>query len=234
MQKNPKRKINFEALQKTINYRFQAESLLVQALSHRSVGPENNERLEFLGDSLLNFFIAEALFKKFPKAKEGDLSRLRASLVKGETLAKVAQSFSLGEYLLLGSGELKSGGHRRESILADTVEALIGAIYLDSGMNESRDRTLEWYDDRLSSITLGDVKKDSKTQLQEFLQERKKPLPKYKVASEMGESHDRRYKIECTISMVDKVFTGIASSKRNAEKAAATEALSFLMGDGDA
>lgn len=228
MSKKTKAPINLHRLQATIGYLFSNESLLIRALSHKSIGKENNERLEFLGDSLLNFFITEALFEKFPEASEGELSRLRAHLVKGETLAEIAREFQLGEYLLLGGGELKSGGFRRDSILADTVEALIGAIYLSTGLDDCKQATLSWYESRLANITSTSVLKDAKTRLQEYLQKRKKRLPEYRVSSEDGDMHARQYTVECRIELTDEVFTAVASSKRVAEREAAGKALEYI------
>lgn len=219
---------NLDRLQRALGYTFQEESLLIRALSHRSVGKANNERIEFLGDSLLNFFIAEALYEKFPHSPEGDLSRLRAYLVKGETLAEVARDFDLGDYLLLGGGEMKSGGYRRDSILADTVEALIGAIYLESGIDVSKQCTLLWYASRLEKVDLLAIKKDSKTRLQEYLQKLRKSLPTYTVTNEFGDMHARQYSVECRIDISEEVFSASASSKRLAERMAAEKALAFL------
>ena len=155
-----------------LNYTFRDEALLTQALTHRSLGNSNNERLEFLGDAILGFVIAEALFKKFPDAKEGDLTRLRAYLVKGERLAEIATGMQLQDALILGPGELKSGGWRRKSVLANTLEALLGAIFLDSDFDSCRQAILELYQSYLEKIEIADVKKDAKTRLQEYLQSR--------------------------------------------------------------
>lgn len=154
-------------LSQRIGYDFKDESLIDLALTHRSKGGTNNERLEFLGDSIVNFVVAEALFQKFPDAKEGKLSRLRAGLVRGTTLAELGRDFDLGEFLVLGSGELKSGGFNRESILADAIEAIIGAIYLDAGMDVVTERIHAWYGERLTHLKMDGVQKDSKTRLQE-------------------------------------------------------------------
>lgn len=223
-----KSNIKYTRLTRALNYDFKDHALVELALSHRSIGKSNNERLEFLGDSLLNLIIAEALFHKFPDAKEGQLSRLRALLVKGETLAEVAREKSLGEHILLGGGELKSGGHRRDSILADVVEALIGAIYLDSNMAQCKERVLSYFDSRLNSLSLATEEKDPKTRLQEYMQERGKPLPVYAVTQEGGQSHAREYTVECKINGQSPAFYGVASSKRNAEKLAAFEALKHI------
>src|SRR5690554_992037 len=160
---------------------FNDEALLLQALTHRSAAAKNNERLEYLGDAILNFVIAEELFHRFPQAKEGKMSRLRASLVKGETLAEIARELKLGEVLILGQGELKSGGFRRESILADAVEALLGALLLDSNFETVKPLILRLYDERLDAIDVTETVKDPKTRLQELLQSRKLPLPLYSV-----------------------------------------------------
>lgn len=219
---------NSSALSHKLGYQFQDSSLLEQALSHRSVGKQNNERLEFLGDSLLNFIIAESLYQKFPDAREGDLSRLRASLVKGETLAEIAREKDLGDFLLLGEGELKSGGFRRSSILADAVEALIGAIYQESDFDRCREVVLMWFQSRLQNITLDNTDKDPKTRLQEYLQERKKQLPVYSLAAITGEAHAKEFEVTCSVSFKDEVFSARASNKRQAEKQAAAKMLQFL------
>lgn len=213
-----------------LGYTFNDISLFKLALSHRSVGKHNNERLEFLGDSLLNVIIAEALFNKFPTAKEGQLTQLRANLVKGETLAEIAREFELGECLLLGEGELKSGGYRRASILADAVEALIGAIYIDSGrdMSVCQERVLTWYKTRLEQVQLQASAKDAKTRLQEYLQERKQPLPDYTVLMEGGDAHAREFTVQCTVEGVAKGCKASGSSKRIAEKLAAEKMLNQL------
>ncbi len=214
-----------------LSYQFKDVSLLDRALTHRSVGRENNERFEFLGDSLLNFIIAEALFAKFPNAREGDLSRLRATLVKGETLTSIAREFDLGESLNLGEGELKSGGHRRASILADAVEAIIGAIYLDSDFEQCRSVVVSWFASRLENITLENTDKDPKTRLQEYLQERKKALPVYKVLESRGEAHAQEFVVACKLDYIDTVCTASSSSKRAAEKQAAEKMLQHLLSE---
>ncbi len=209
-------------------YTFNDITLLDRALTHRSVGRANNERLEFLGDSLLNFIIAEALFRKFPDAREGDLSRLRATLVKGETLTSVAREFDLGDSLHLGEGELKSGGFRRASILADAVEGIIGAIYLDSDFEQCRTVVESWFASRLSNITLENTDKDPKTRLQEYLQERKKALPVYEVVESRGEAHAQEFVVSCRLDFIDAPCTASSSSKRRAEKLAAEKMLACL------
>lgn len=219
-----------DRLLQNIGYQFQRVELLQQALSHRSKGAKNNERLEYLGDSLLNFIIAEALFDKFGHAKEGDLSRLRAFLVQGTTLAEIAAEFSLGDYLLLGEGELKSGGFRRASIQADAIEALIGAIYQDSDFTTCCSIVLTWFADRLQNITLENTDKDPKTRLQEYLQERKRPLPSYIVVNTLGEAHAKQFVIECRLQDESQSTQGCSSNKRAAEKVAAEKMLSIILG----
>ncbi|MFG6178177.1 ribonuclease III [Halomonas sp. THAF12] len=208
-----------------IGHDFAQSDLLELALTHRSYGGRNNERLEFLGDSIVNFVIAEDLYQRFPQAREGQLSRLRARLVKGQTLAELAREMEFGDYLRLGSGEMKSGGHRRDSILADAVEAVIGAIYLDAGMDTARARVLAWYAERLEAIDLQDTQKDPKTRLQEFLQSRQAALPRYEVISVEGEAHAQTFTVECHVEMLEEHTRGTGSSRRHAEQQAAERAL---------
>jgi len=215
-------------LSQRIDYTFRDTSLIELALTHRSCGGKNNERLEFLGDSIVNLVIAEALFLKFPEAKEGKLSRLRARMVKGVTLAELARDFGLGDFLHLGSGEMKSGGHRRESILADTVEAIIGAIYLDSDTATVKSKILQWYQSRLDKLSLDDPLKDPKTRLQEYLQGKQLPLPKYDVLSIDGSAHEQLFKISCTVKDIKKSIVGQGGSRRIAEQEAAGQALKLL------
>jgi len=208
-------------LEQQIGYTFTHPNLLL--LSHN-----NNERMEFLGDSILGFLVAEALFGRFPNAREGQLSRLRAKLVKGQTLATIARRFALGDWLRLGSGELKSGGFRRESILADTLEAILGAIYLDGGIVPARKRTLAWLADELSSLTLEQPNKDPKTRLQEFLQSRGSELPNYQVLDIRGEPHQRHFVVECSSALLAETTQGEGGSRRIAEQLAARAALIAL------
>jgi ribonuclease III len=208
-------------LHQVIQYVFKEPRFLQTALTHRSVKGNNNERLEFLGDSILNFLIAEALYKKFPQAKEGELSRLRAQLVKGETLADIAIELCLGQFLVLGQGERKSGGKYRKSILADTVEAIIGAIYMDSGdIQACQKQVLNWYASRLSVLNL-DVVKDPKSVLQEYLQAKHYELPQYVVKSITGEDHAQVFTIHCQVLGIDYVGVGQETSRRRAEQEAA-------------
>ena len=199
------------------------------ALTHRSSGCVNNERLEFLGDALLGFIIAEALYRQFPQASEGELTRLRASFVNKDTLAKVAKGIELGRHLKLGSGELKSGGWRRDSILANTVEAIFGAIYLDSGIDMCRNCVLHLYQDLLTGITPDTLVKDAKTRLQEYLQARKQPLPVYDIIAEEGEVHAREFTVECKVTGLEETVIARGRSKRSAEQSAAQKAIELLL-----
>ncbi|WP_343188373.1 ribonuclease III [Buchnera aphidicola (Ceratoglyphina bambusae)] len=217
--------IEIKKLQKTLGYMFNKIELLKQALTHRSASGKHNERLEFLGDSILSFIIANALYKYFPFVNEGDMSRMRATLVRGNTLAQIAHEFDLGEYLKLGQGELKSGGFRRESILANTVEALIGSIFLDSNINITEKLILKWYYTRLKNINPEETKKDPKTRLQEFLQSKHLPLPIYFIIQVYGEAHSQLFTIQCKIYGVKKHIVGIGASRRKAEQDAAKRAL---------
>ncbi|MBV7314229.1 ribonuclease III [Shewanella sp. NIFS-20-20] len=219
---------HYSRLCRTLGYEFSQQALLIQSLTHRSAAAKHNERLEFLGDSILSIVISDALYHQFPKATEGDLSRMRATLVRGDTLAVIAQEFNLGEYLSLGPGELKSGGHRRESILADAVEAIIGAIYLDSNLDVCRELVLSWYAKRLQAIEPGVGQKDPKTLLQEYLQGFKKPLPDYQVILVEGEAHDQTFTVECRIKDLADAVMGVGSSRRKAEQIAAAQVLELL------
>ncbi|GHE21926.1 ribonuclease III [Halomonas urumqiensis] len=219
---------SLNAFSRRLGHAFSDPDLLELAMTHRSFGGQNNERLEFLGDSIVNFVIAEALFQRFPEAREGQLSRLRARLVKGQTLAELAREMAFGEHLRLGSGEMKSGGHRRDSILADAVEAVIGAIYLDAGMQTVRARVLSWYAERLEAISLQDTQKDPKTRLQEFLQSRQAPLPRYEVVNVDGEAHAQTFRVECHVELLAGHTTGVGPSRRHAEQQAAEQALAQL------
>lgn len=217
------------ALCRRIGYEFKDTELLMLALTHRSLnGSKNNERIEFLGDSILNFVIAAALYEKFEQAKEGKLSRLRAQLVKRETLAVVARKFKFGDCLMLGSGELKSGGYRRDSILSDALEAVIGAIYIDSGLDVCREIILSWFSDLLEDLSLDDHQKDSKTRLQEFLQSRRAPLPVYAIEKIEGEAHTQVFIVSCDVDGLGEVMVGRGSSRRQAEQLAAEQALTKL------
>jgi ribonuclease III len=212
-----------------LDYSFKDERLFELALTHRSRGALNNERLEFLGDSLLNTIIAEALFQRFPDKREGELSRLRAQLVKGETLAAIGRELELGECLNLGEGELKSGGFRRASILADAVEALVAAVYLDSGdYGTCRKHLLNWYGSRLGDAKLGKSAKDPKTTLQELLQAKGQPLPDYELTGIGGEAHAQIFTITCRVNLLPEPVVSSGGSRRQAEKNAAAKALNLL------
>ena len=217
-----------DKLERKIGYHFNDADLIHLALTHRSAAGKHNERLEFLGDSILSFVIADDLYHRFPKINEGDMSRMRATLVRGHTLAELGREFELGDYLKLGPGELKSGGFRRDSILADAVEAIIGAVYLDSDTEVVRRIILSWYQSRLESIQPGVSQKDPKTRLQEFLQGRRNPLPIYTVTNIKGEAHNQEFTVECEVAGVDKPVIGKGTSRRKAEQAAAETALEQL------
>lgn len=209
------------SLEKALGYSFTDARLLDLALTHRSAAGQSNERLEFLGDSILNHIIAQDLYHRFPKTDEGRLSRMRAKMVKGETLADIAIELQLGDYVRLGAGERKSGGHRRRSILADTVEALIGAVLLDSDVAQCRDVVLALYSTRLDAIDLHAARKDAKTRLQEHVQSRNDPLPVYRLVKEEGEEHARHFQVECSLQKPSLAATGEGSSRRKAEQQAA-------------
>ncbi|EJP3285434.1 ribonuclease III [Vibrio parahaemolyticus] len=217
-----------DKLERKLGYQFKDAGLINLSLTHRSANSKHNERLEFLGDSILSFVIADDLYHRFPKVNEGDMSRMRATLVRGHTLAELGREFDLGDYLKLGPGELKSGGFRRDSILADAVEAIIGAIYLDSDIEKVRSIVLSWYNSRLEAIKPGVSQKDPKTRLQEFLQGRRKPLPVYTVTNIKGEAHNQEFTVECEVAGVDKPVIGKGTSRRKAEQAAAETALEQL------
>ncbi|WP_369602793.1 ribonuclease III [Hahella sp. SMD15-11] len=219
---------SLNTLQKRLGYHFRDVSLLELALTHRSYGSRNNERLEFLGDSILNFTIAARLYEFVPEAREGQLSRLRARLVKGVTLAELGREFGLGEYLRLGPGEMKSGGYRRDSILADTVESIIGAIYLDSDIQTCQGRILAWFEPRIQALDLSLPQKDPKTRLQEFLQGRRQPLPNYEVTNVSGKAHAQIFTVTCTVEGLDSPCVATGTSRRQAEQEAAAMALKAL------
>ncbi len=219
---------DLDRLVKRLDYRFGDPRLLRTALTHCSFGAVNNERLEFLGDGALNFVIASALFQRFPEAPEGTLSRLRASLVKGETLAGIAGELALGDYLRLGSGELKSGGFRRASILADAVEAIIGAVYLDGGFDAARALVLSLYEGRLENVNAERELKDPKTRLQEWLQGRRLELPRYEVIEVTGAAHDQTFHVRCRVHQLPEPTEGRSNSRRRAEQQAAEKALALL------
>lgn len=218
----------YRPLLQKLNYTFKDEQILKLALSHRSVGSQNYERLEFLGDAVLNYVVGHELYERFPKVREGDLSRLRASLVKGEVLAEIGKELELGDLLHLGPGELKSGGFRRASILADAVEAIIGAVEQDSGFEAARDLVYHLYRERLDTVDPSSQLKDPKTQLQEFLQARGEELPRYEVAKIEGADHNQQFTVECHVAMLRDCVVGMAASRRKAEQKAAKQALEKL------
>ncbi|MCE9568984.1 MAG: ribonuclease III [Rhodocyclales bacterium] len=214
-----------QRLEAALGHRFGRPELLRQALTHRSFGSPHNERLEFLGDSVLNCAIAGALYNRFPALKEGELSRLRASLVRQETLADIARKLCIGELLQLGEGELKSGGAQRPSILADALEAVFGAIYLDAGFDAVRAAVELLYEAAMSRIDPSDAGKDPKTALQEVLQGRRLPLPRYGLLATHGEAHAQEFEVECVIADLGIRSTGNGGSRRIAEQQAALRAL---------
>ena len=220
--------MNLQALEATLGLGFARPELLRQALTHRSFGIPHNERLEFLGDSILNCAIADSLFHRFAEAKEGDLSRLRSSLVRQETLAEIALTLHLGDYLRLGEGEMKSGGFRRPSTLADALEAVFAAIYLDAGFDVACQVIERLYRPVMAEIDLNQSGKDAKTTLQEILQGRHLPLPRYVLLATRGEAHAQEFEVECLIPELDIRRIGTGSSRRIAEQRAAAGALSEI------
>lgn len=215
-------------LEKALAYTFKDKSLLINALTHRSVGALNNERLEFLGDAILGMRIADLLYQQHVDADEGQLSRMRAHLVKRETLAKIAKELKLSDYLLLGQGELRSGGASRASTQADAVEALIAAVYLDSGLPKAVELIDHLFDPRLNSLPAEAQQKDPKTRLQEFLQAKNLPLPDYSVQRVSGQQHDQHFTILCKLADSDTEALGEGSSRRKAEQKAARNVLKML------
>lgn len=208
-------------LTERLGYQFKDKELLQLALTHRSVSGKNNERLEFFGDSLLNFIIAEALYQHYPNLKEGELSRLRANLVNGVTLASISREFKMGDCLILGIGELKSGGFQRDSILADSLEAIIAAIYLDSDFTTCRERVLSWFDSRMKDPLAMKQLKDPKTRLQEYLQSHQLPLPQYTILAVEGEAHAQIFHVQCKVEGMDINTKSVATTRRAAEQQAA-------------
>jgi len=217
-----------DSLLKKLEYSFSDITLLDEALTHRSFASKNNERLEFLGDGILNFVIADELFKAYPDVQEGDLSRLRATLVNKESLAVIANKLKLGDVIKLGSGELKSGGFRRPSILADAVESILGSVYCDGGFQPARDLIIRLYTDRLASPTDLQSLKDPKTQLQELLQSRRFSLPVYQVTDITGQAHAQVFHVRCTIDKIKIEVNGEGKSRRKAEQVAAEKAIKLV------
>jgi ribonuclease-3 len=221
-------KIDLDRLCRRLNYKFEKPAHLKQALTHCSVGSENNERFEFLGDSILSFVIANELFVQFPLQSEGQLSRLRSFLVRGDMLAEIAKELMLGDFLYLGQGELKSGGFRRASILADALEAVFAAVFLDGGISAAKDVILHLFRSRLDDPNLNDCLKDPKTQLQEFLQAEKYALPEYVLTKVEGDEHNQIFYITCTIQGIKQISYGQGSNRRKAEQLAARTMLEQL------
>jgi ribonuclease-3 len=224
--------VTLDDIHSIIEYQFIDHALLEQALTHRSVSKSiNNERLEFLGDSVLSLVITEYLYRKFPDISEGKLSRLRASLVNQKSLADISRGIALGDYIKLGSGELKSGGYRRDSILSDTLEAMIGAIYIDGGFEQACKSVLVLYRNLLNNIPdkIDQSLKDAKTQLQEILQSRQVQLPEYEVVQTVGKDHNQLFTVSCKIDVLGLEATGKGSSRKKAEQEAAGLVLKRLI-----
>lgn len=221
--------IEINILQKKLGYCFKQKTLLLQALTHRSCSNQHNERLEFLGDAILNYVIANLLYRKFNNTNEGEMSRMRSNLVCTSTLAELAKKFNLGNYIKLGQGELKSGGYKRESILANTVEALIGSIFLDSNTQTIELLIQNWYEIRFNQNAFCDTQKDPKTLLQEYLQSYQLPLPIYYINNIKGQAHNQIFIVNCQISQLEYPIVGYGSSRRKAEKEAAKTALKKLI-----
>ena len=219
---------DLKILEKSIKYKFKDIALLELAMTHRSHSGKNNERLEFLGDSILNFILADLLFKKFSDLDEGDLSRLRSQLVKEEPLSKLGNGLNIGDFLNLGVGELKSSGWRRPSILADAFEALIGAIFIDGGMKSAYKFVDDSFADLIDNINPKEIHKDPKTILQEFLQAQKVPLPAYEVIHVEGEAHDQLFSVSCSVAKFDVKAEGGGRSRKIAEQEAAKEAMATI------
>lgn len=216
-------------LQKKINASFINSALLEQALTHRSIGKSNNERLEFLGDSILGFVVADEIYMRFPDVDEGIMSRLRAHLVNKESLANIAKELDLSDELILGQGEMKSGGKHRSSILSDAVEAIIGAIYKDKGLDASRSWVLSVFNRQLESLSLETATKDPKTQLQEYLQSRGIAVPTYTVISTTGLDHNQLFKVECKVDGIKQSVSSTANSRKKAEQKSASKILKTLI-----
>lgn len=221
-------KIDLERLGRRLDYQFKKPAYLKQALTHCSVGSENYERFEFLGDSILSFVIANELFHRFPLYTEGQLSRLRSFLVRGEMLAELAKELGLGDFLFLGQGELKSGGFRRASILADSLEAVFAAIFFDGGLDAAKDVILKIFHSRLSDPNLNDCLKDAKTQLQEYLQAEKYALPEYALVKVEGDEHDQIFYVTCSVAGITLTTNGHGPNRRKAEQLAAKSMLEQL------
>lgn len=227
--KSDPRQQHLTALQRKLGYTFQNNNWLNQALTHRSFHSENNERLEFIGDSILDYVVAKMLYDAFPKLPEGRLSPLRAQLVKEATLAQIARELNLGAALLLGVGEIKSGGHDRPSILADALEALFAAISLDSDFQAAEHVVRQLFAPRIAQLNTQTQAKDAKTQLQEWLQARKWMLPKYRIDNQTGQGNEARFDVSCDLGELGQIFRANASSRRAAEQDCAQQALNWLV-----
>ncbi|WP_043767694.1 ribonuclease III [Algiphilus aromaticivorans] len=220
--------MNREHLYRLLGYRFRDAALLERAMTHRSAGSGHYERLEFLGDSLLNFVVAQALYQRLPEATEGDLTRMRAALVREETLGAVAADLGLADFVQLGGSALKSGVYRRRSVLADTVEALIGAVLLDADIDTARECVERWWGERLITLPDPDTLKDPKTRLQEWLQGRSRPRPEYEVLEISGPAHQQRFRVCCRLDDGNEHVEGNGASRRGAEQNAARAMLEKL------
>lgn len=219
---------SIKKLERAFSYKFFDQMLAQLALTHRSANAHNNERLEFLGDAILGFTVAAELYKRYPDAPEGDLSRMRAHLVNQQSLAAIANRLQLGDLLILGPGELKSGGRQRISILSDSVEAVFGAIYIDGGLEACSRVILEVYSDMFVVTGQDERRKDPKTRLQEFLQAKSLDLPLYEVISIDGEAHQQSFLVSCQISLLAEATQGVGSNRKIAEQQAAEKALAAL------
>ncbi len=221
-----------EVLAGKLGLTFNQPQLFKTALTHRSMGANNNERLEYLGDSVLGFVVAEKLYTMFPDAGEGVLSRLRAGLVNQTSLAELARKHNLGDYLILGSGELKSGGYRRDSILSDALEAIMGALLLDQGIEFCRQWILDLFADKFAELNMDGWNKDPKTRLQELMQARKKDLPVYELISMSGVDHAQVFEVSCSVAITVQTSRGMGISRKKAEQAAAENMLLLLKDQG--
>jgi ribonuclease-3 len=220
---------SIDTLSACLGYGIKTPACFERALTHRSASADNNERLEFLGDAILGAVVGHWLYERFPEATEGELTRIRSSLVKGSTLAKVARDIGLDDFIRLGAGEKKAGGRGRESILSDALEAVIAAIFLESDLDTCRERILAWYGDRLQLQRLSSDEKDAKTRLQELLQQRGLELPVYQVVCTEGAPHNQTFTVSCQVPSLDNPVSAKASSRKKAEKKAAELALNLLM-----
>ena len=219
------------ALSKKLGLSFNNPQIFTMALTHRSANSKNNERLEFLGDSILGFVVAQKLYDLFPSASEGVLSRLRASLVNQSSLAELARQHQLGDYLLLGSGELKSGGFRRDSILSDALEAIMGALFKDQGINACQTWIELLFAEKLNDLSLDNWQKDPKTQLQELMQSKKQVLPEYTLITMSGLAHEQMFQVKCSIPLLTDTCVGMGISRKKAEQSAAELMLELLNKD---